>query len=81
MAYITAEFDDDLFPDSGLFVVGGEGVNAPNDRPDNYTNAPVCFSGRYTFFVRAYLQSSTPVRKELSYSQMLGTYPAVYFRV
>ena len=54
-AYITAEFDGGNFPDSGLFIVGGDdGVNSPNDQPDLYTNGFLCFSGSYTFFVRAY---------------------------
>ena len=60
-AYITAEFAEELFPNLGVFIVGGEGVNAPNDRPNLYTNGLLCYSGRYTFFVRAYTQES-PVR-------------------
>lgn len=58
-AYITAEFGQDLFPAGGLFIVGGVGINAPNDNPDNYTNGHLCFSGRYTFFVRAYIYSQS----------------------
>ena len=59
-AYITAEFSGDLFPDSDFFIVGGsDGVNSPNDQPDLYTNGLLCFSGNYTFFLRAY---STLVR-------------------
>ena len=53
-AYITAEFGAELLPASGLFAVGGEGVNAPNDRPALYTNGLLCFGRSYTFFVRAY---------------------------
>lgn len=64
-AYITAEFGGDLFPDSGLFVVGGEeGVNAPNDRTNLYSNGLLCFSRRYSFFVRAYPQLNLMVRLE-----------------
>lgn len=64
-AYITAEFDGDLLPASGRFVVGGEGDDAPNDRPEVYTNGLLCFSGSYTFFVRAYTQPSLLVRELL----------------
>lgn len=56
-AYITAEFSDALRPDDDLFVVGGKGIAAPNDRPDQYTNGLLCFSGRYVFFVRAYSET------------------------
>ena len=63
-AYITAEFGGDLFPANGFFVVGGERVNAPNDRPSLYTNGFLCFGGHYTFFVRAYPQPDLPVRRE-----------------
>ncbi len=52
-AYITAEFAGDLIPNSGLFVVGGTGANSPNDRTV-YSNNLLCYSKRYTFFVRAY---------------------------
>jgi hypothetical protein len=53
-AYITAEFGADLIRGSEIFLVGGEGVNAPNDRPDRYTNGLLCYGRHYTFFVRAY---------------------------
>lgn len=54
-AYVTAEFGANLFPNNMIFIVGGEeGQNAPNDRPDSYTNGLLCYSAQYLFFVRAY---------------------------
>lgn len=53
-AYITAEFGAELLPESMVFVVGGEGEFAPNDRSDTYTNGLLCHGKVYTFFVRAY---------------------------
>ena len=52
IAYITAEFGDNLFPSNNMFIVGD--LNQPNDRPDNYTNGQLCYATNYTFFVRAY---------------------------
>ena len=52
MAYIAAEFSDDLFPDNGLYTVGDE--DEPNDREDDYTNGRLCPSATYTFFLRTY---------------------------
>ena len=58
-AYITAEFDDSLFPSNKLFIVGQESPTnqAPNDRPDTYTNGELCYSGKFTFFTRAYIDT------------------------
>ena len=58
-AYITAEFDDSLFPSNKLFIVGQETPTnqAPNDRPDTYTNGELCYSGKFTFFTRAYIDT------------------------
>ena len=56
-AYVTAEFAADLFPSSGNFVVGVNSsgdVNSPNDRPDIYTNGRLCYSTKYSFFIRAF---------------------------
>ena len=53
-AYITAEFGAGLLPPSGFFIVGGQGPDAPNNRP--YNNGFLCYSKRYVFFLRAYTQ-------------------------
>ena len=56
-AYVTAEFSADLFPGSGKFIVGlnsSGDVNSPNDRPDVYVNGRLCYSTKYSFFVRAF---------------------------
>ena len=50
-AYITSEFDANLFPSNGKFIVGGS--NQPNDRPD-ITNGLLCYAKTYTFFIRVY---------------------------
>ena len=42
MAYITAEFAEDLLPADSLFVVGGDAQ--PNDRADIYSNGPLQFT-------------------------------------
>ena len=72
-AYITAEFAGDAIPNSGLFGVGGGsgGVNSPNDRADDYSNSLLCYSKRYTFFVRAY---PLPISQVLYY---LGVYSEI----
>ena len=65
-AYITAEFGQDLYPTDKLFIVGADDdddVNSPNDRPELYTNGVLCYSGRYTFFIRAYPESNLEVRE------------------
>ena len=51
VAYITAEFADDLFPADNLFVVGGDAQ--PNDRAESYSNGPL-HTGSFAFFLRAY---------------------------
>ena len=56
-AYITAEFGAGLLPPSGFFIVGGQGPDAPNDRP--YNNGFLCYNKRYVFFVRAYTLTGT----------------------
>ena len=72
-AYITAEFGADLFPSSELFIVGGQGADAPNDRPDTYTNGLLCYEGQYVFFVRAYTQLDAEVRVSLNCTVFLFT--------
>ena len=52
VAYITAEFADDLFPADNLFVVGRGGQ--PNDRADNYINGPLRYGFSFVFFLRTY---------------------------
>ena len=65
-AYITAEFSADLFralPEN-VFIVGSidaSSANSPNDRTNLYTNSLLCFSGRYTFFLRAFTASDSQV--------------------
>ena len=50
--YVTAEFASDLLPSDGEFIVGAvEGQ--PNDR-SMYVNGLLCYSKRYTIFLRAY---------------------------
>ena len=63
-AYVTAEMSGDLY--KGLtgdkFVVGqdkDDDMNSPNDRPNSYTNGPLCFATSYTFFVRAFSASGS----------------------
>ena len=56
-AYVTAEFGAGLLPPSGFFIVGGQGPDAPNNRP--YNNGFLCYSKRYVFFVRAYTLTGT----------------------
>ena len=63
-AYVTSEMSGDLY--KGLtgdkFVVGQDkdnDVNSPNDRPNRYTNGPLCFDTSYTFFVRAFSASGS----------------------
>ncbi len=63
-AYITVEMSGDLY--KGLtgnkFVVGqdkDDDTNSPNDRPNRYTNGPLCFATSYTFFVRAFSASDS----------------------
>ena len=69
-AYITAEFGDDLYPESMEFEVGGEGSKSPNDNPD-YTNGLLCYDARYIFFVRAYpSRLSLQVKKDLIFSML-----------
>ncbi len=60
-AYVTAEMSGDLYKDltADKFVVGQDDVNSPNDRPNRYTNGPLCFDTSYTFFVRAFSASDS----------------------
>ena len=50
VAYITAEFDDKLFPSDSVFTVGVDGQ--PNDR--QYENGPLPHGTTFAFFLRAY---------------------------
>ena len=50
--YVTAEFAAELFPSNGKFTVGLG--SSPNDLPDIYINGVLCFSTKYSFFVRAF---------------------------
>ncbi len=34
-------------------------INSPNDRPNSYTNGPLCFATSYTFFVCAFSASGS----------------------
>ena len=52
MAYITAEFAEDLFPADNLFVVGGDAQ--PNDRAETYSNWPLHTGSSNAFFLRTY---------------------------
>ena len=52
MAYITAEFAEDLLPADSLFVVGGDAQ--PNDRAAIYSNGPLHYGSSYAFFLRTY---------------------------
>ena len=68
-AYITAEMSNALYGDlNGKYVVGQDkdsDSNSPNDRPELYTNGPLCYSTRYTFFVRAYpVSTNAGVRRD-----------------
>ena len=58
VGYITAEMSSTLYDAlNGKFVVGQDkdsDPNSANDRPELYTNGPLCYSTRYTVFVRAY---------------------------
>ena len=58
VGYITAEMSSTLYDGlNGKFVVGQDkdsDPNSANDRPELYTNGPLCYSTRYTVFVRAY---------------------------
>ncbi len=61
-AYITAEMSGTLYKAllDRRFVVGqdtDDDSNSPNDRPNFYTNGPLCFSTSYTFFIRAFSAS------------------------
>ena len=58
-AYITSEFDANLFPSDGKFIVGGSGQ--PNDRPADFTNGLLCYAKTYTFFIRVYPESDDVV--------------------
>ncbi len=60
IAYITTEFDDHMLKE--LFIVGLNGSQSPNDRPNKYHNGPLCYGTSYTFFVRAYPISNDHVR-------------------
>ena len=51
VAYITSEFEANLFPSDSKFIVGDS--NQPNDRP-GITNGLLCYATTYTFFVRVY---------------------------
>ena len=51
IAYITSEFDANLFPSDSMFIVGDS--SQPNDRLD-ITNGLLCYATTYTFFVRVY---------------------------
>ena len=50
VAYITAEFDDKLFPSDSVFTVGVDGQ--PNDR--QYENGPLPHGTTFAFFLRTY---------------------------
>ena len=52
VAYITAEFADNLFPADNMFVVGGD--DQPNDHADRYSNGPLSYGSSYAFFLRTY---------------------------
>ncbi len=54
-AYIAAEFGDDGFPESNVYIVGDP--TQPNDH-NQYVNGPLCYGATYTFFLRAYVQRS-----------------------
>ena len=58
LGYIAAEMSSTLYDGlNGKFVIGQDmdsDPNSPNDRPELYTNGPLCNSALYTFFVRAY---------------------------
>ena len=63
-AYITAEMSSVLYDGlNGKFVVGQDKDSDPNSPNDIelYTNGPLCYSTRYTFFIRAYTVPTTPV--------------------
>ena len=66
LAYVTAEMSRDSYNTlltNGLFVVGqnkDDDPSSPNDHPD-ITNGPLCYSTRYSFFIRGYSVSSTKV--------------------
>lgn len=68
LAYVTAEMSRDLYETlltDGFFVVGqnmDDNRNSPNDRM-TITNGPLCYSTRYSFFIRGYSASSTAVSK------------------
>ena len=51
-AYVTAEFAAELFPRKGNFVVGLN--SSPNDHPAIYNNRMLCYSTKYSFFIRAF---------------------------
>ena len=51
IAYITSEFEANLFPSDRMFIVGDS--SQPNDRP-GITNGLLCYATTYTFFVRVY---------------------------
>lgn len=53
-AYVTAEFASELLPTSRQFTVGETNSESPNDRPVLYPNGKLCYSTKYTFFLRAY---------------------------
>ena len=66
VAYVTAEFSDDGFPDRGQFVIGDR--NQPNDYPTRYTNGALTGGQYYTFFLRAFPKLGT-IQKRQSVSQ------------
>ena len=52
VAYITAEFADDLFPPDNTFVIGGD--DQPNDRAESYSNGLFHNGFSFAFFLRTY---------------------------
>ena len=63
IAYITAEFDDNLFPENGYYIVGDR--SQPNDQLQ-YNNGPLCYGATYTFFIRAYVERSGSGKRHVS---------------
>ena len=73
VAYITAEFGQDLLPADRRFIVGAEeddGKNSPNDRTETYKNGPLCHGATYTYFIRAYPVDNSVVRYYTCFAMM-----------
>ena len=84
IAYVTAEMNSTLYTSlmNRYFVVGqnmDDDRSSPNDRPSLYTNGPLCYSTKFTFFVRAFLASTSGIVSSANNSRCMLINACIYY--